>query len=171
MPKNSLNVVAERGTMTFSPPKNPGRNNSGSRFSRFPSANCSRSKTIPFKVLDDESMTAHGGKHVEQYGVLCAADCPPTPGRRLRDHLRAPPAARRTACWAGHPACYCPSIWMMMPPRYCSWWIPISRRETHPAQRTGFRLQDEAGSNTKSKLLGQTQNCRHKLCQIIWETQ
>ena len=51
---------------------------------------------------------AHGGKCGT---IRCAvsANCPSSPGRWLRDHLRAPPSARCTACRAGYAACYRPS--------------------------------------------------------------
>ncbi len=66
---------------------------------------------------------------VEQYGVLSPLIARPTRGRWLRDHLRAPPSARCTACRAGCSAGHCPSIWMMMP-LFCSWWTAISNVRT-----------------------------------------
>ncbi len=55
--------------MTFSPRKNPDRNNNGNRFS---------SKNHPFKVLDDESMQ-RTVESVEQYGVLSPLIARPRP--------------------------------------------------------------------------------------------
>lgn len=45
----------------------------------------------------------------ERRTVRCAVsvDCTSSLGRWLRDHLRAPPSARCTACWAGCPAGHC----------------------------------------------------------------
>ena len=93
MPKSSLNVALKGRQMTFSPPKNPGRKNSGSRCSRFPSAELLPFKNHPFKVLDDEAMT-RTVESIAQYGVLAPLIARPRPGGRLRDHLRAPPSVR-----------------------------------------------------------------------------
>ena len=64
--------------MTSSPPKNPGRNSSGNRYSKFPSENCILSRATPFKVLDDESMQ-RTVESVAQYGVLAPLIARPRP--------------------------------------------------------------------------------------------
>ena len=64
--------------MTFSPPRNPGRNSSGNRCSRFPIGELFPFKNHPFKVLDDESMQ-RTVESVEQYGVLSPLIARPRP--------------------------------------------------------------------------------------------
>ena len=54
--------------MTFSPPRNPGRNNNGSRCSRFPIGELFPFKDHPFKVLDDEAMQ-RTVESIKQLGV------------------------------------------------------------------------------------------------------
>ncbi len=76
MPKSSLNVSL-KGQMTCSPPRNPGRRNSGSRCSKFP-LELFPFKNHPFKVLDDEAMT-RTVESIAQYGVLAPLIARPRP--------------------------------------------------------------------------------------------
>ena len=105
MPKNSLNVSLKGADDIFSTEESR-QEQQREQVQQIPIGELFPFKDHPFKVLDDESMQ-RTVESVEQYAV--SADCPPTPGRWLRDHLRAPPSARRTACRAGNPACHRPS--------------------------------------------------------------
>ena len=64
--------------MTFSPRKNPDRSSRGNRCSRFPSENCSLSKTTPlrFWMMNPMQRTVES---VEQYGVLSPLIARPRP--------------------------------------------------------------------------------------------
>ena len=64
--------------MTFSPRKNPDRNSSGSRCSRFPLESCSLSRTTPLRFWTT-SPCRRTVESVEQYGVLSPLIARPRP--------------------------------------------------------------------------------------------
>ena len=107
MPKNSLNVSLKGADDIFSTEESR-QEQQREQVQQIPIGELFPFKNHPFKVLDDESMQ-RTVESVEQYGVLSPLIARPRPEGWLRDHLRAPPSARCTACRAGRPAGHCPS--------------------------------------------------------------
>ena len=104
MPKGSLNVSLKGADDIFSTEESR-QEQQREQVQQIPIGELFPFKNHPFKVLDDESMQ-RTVESVEQYGVLSPLIARPRP---LRDHLRAPPSTRCTACRAGYATCYRPS--------------------------------------------------------------
>ena len=146
MPKNSLNVSLKGADDIFSTEESR-QEQQREQVQQIPIGELFPFKNHPFKVLDDESMQ-RTVESVEQYGVLSPLIARPTPRRWLRDHLRAPPPARCTACRAGHRCRSLSAIWMMMP-QFCSWWTRNLQRENIlPSERAfAYKMKLDAIKN------------------------
>ena len=134
--------------MTFSPRKNPDRKQQREQVQQIPIGELFPFKNHPFKVLDDESMTADGGKHCT-VRCACSADCPPH-ARRVA--MRSSPGIAASTLHSLPGWIPCLSLcatWMMMPPRFCSWSIPILQREhILPSERAfAYKMKLDAIKN------------------------
>ena len=134
--------------MIFFRPKSPGRKNSGSRYNRFPSANFFPFKNHPFKVLDDDSMT-RTVESISQFGVLAPLIARPRPegGYEIISGHRRKHAAELANLDT------VPVIVRNMEDDAATILMVDSNfaERTHPAQRAGICVQDEAGCNKKSR--------------------
>ena len=87
---------------------------------------------------------------VAQFGVLAPLIARPRPEGRLRDHIRAPAAATRQS-WPGLTTLPV-IVWNMSDDEAVIHMVDSKfAARTHPAQRTGVCLQNEAGSHKKAR--------------------